>query len=355
MAYTVEQLTGLVNATIAQYGRKKVTDIASDIQEYVVMDKLMKENKISYAGGDNYQFNVTKTLGSNARHTALFETDDVNVTDSIVQGTVKWCFTDTSYAFDTREKAINSGDEVQIVDHIRLRRDREMAGLTELCEQDFWANNAVDSTTDKTPYGLPYWVCKVASGYTTITDHDFVGGDPSGFTGGAAGLPVATYPNYQNYAGNYSTVEKDDLIKAMRRAHRLTKFKSPIKHPNYDSSGLSEKYQIYVNLDTIQEMEEVGEAQNDNLGRDLASMDGSITFRKNPIMWIPYLDSDATDPVYMINWGVFHMACLKDWVLKETTKPAPQQHNVVETFVDLGWNTACEDRRKQAVLSKEAS
>jgi len=351
MAYTVEQLTGLVNSTISHYGKKKVTDIAADYQDYVVMDKLMKDGKIVYNGGKDYKFNVTKTLGGNARHVGLFQTDDVNVTDSIVQGTVPWKFTQTSYAFDTREEAINSADPTQIVDHIRLRRDREMAGLVELCEQDFWANNATDDTSNKTPFGLPYWVCK-SSAKTAIADHGFIGGDPSGFTSGAAGLAVATYPNYQNYAGNYTSVTKDDLVKFMRRACRQTDFKSPIKHPNYDTSGTSQRFQIYVNNDTIEEFEEAGEAQNENLGRDMASMDGTITFKKNPIIWVPFLDADTSAPVYMINWGVFHMACLKDWVLKENTKPAPQQNNVVQTFVELGWNTACEDRRKQAVLSK---
>lgn len=352
MSYTVEQLTGLVNSVQSHYGKNKVTDIASDLQDYVVMDKLLKEHKVVYSGGKDYKFNVTATLGGNSRHIGLFDTDNVSVSDSVAQGTVPWKFTQTSYAFDIKEEAINSGDPEQIVDHIRLRRDREIAGMAELMETDFWTNSATSSASNKIPFGLPYWVCKVASGYTAIANHGFIGSDPSGFTAGAAGLAVADYPNWQNYAGNYTNVSKADLVKMMRRAASKCKFKSPIKHPSYDTTGRADKYQIYVNLETKEAFEDVGEAQNDNLGRDIASMDDTITFRKNPIVWIPYLDSDASDPVYMINWGMFHIACMKNFMMKENTKPAPMQNDVVQTFVEVSWNTACENRRAHAVLSK---
>ena len=42
----------------------------------------------------------------------------------------------------------------------------------------------------------------------------------------------------------------------------------------------------YVNEDTMSSLEDLGEAQNENLGRDIASMDGQIIFRRVPIIWV---------------------------------------------------------------------
>jgi len=349
MGFSVDQLSGLVSTTLSELGRGKVTDLASDLQDYVVMSKLLDEHKIQFDGGESAKFNVTATLGQNARHVGLYETDNVNVDDSHATGEVPWRFTETSYAFDRREKQLNSPKPEQIVNLIKLRRGREIGGLAELMETTFWGKP--DSSTDKTtPFGLFYWVV-TTTGKTAYADCGFNGGDPSGFSSGAGGLDVATYGNWKNWAGNYTNVTKDDLIKKMRKAGRNTKFRSPIKHPNYDTSGVSQRFQIYVNESTISDMEDLGEDQNENLGRDLAAMDGLMTFRKNPIIYDPQLDNESANPVYMINWGVFGVIFLAGEWMRETVKAAPNQHNVVQVFVDLSWNTKCEDRRKQAVLN----
>ena len=349
MGLSVSQLSGLVSTTLSNLGRGKITDIAADLQEYVAMDKLLTQNNVKFEGGESIKFNLTSTLGSNARDVGLYQVDNVDVDDSHIQGEVPWRFTECSYAFDRREKQLNSPKMERIVDLIKLRRAREIGGLADHMETRFWGKPATSADTT-TAFGIPYWVVKT-SGNTTYANAGFNGGDPSGFSSGAAGLATATYDNWKNFAANYVTVSKNDLIKRMRKAHRLTDFKSPIKHPSYDMGGIARKFQIYVNDATINTMEDVGEAQNENLGRDLDSMGGTMAFRKNPIIYIPFLDADSSNPVYMINYGVFKCVMLEGEWMRETVQVAPNQHNVVQVFTDLSWNTVCYDRRKQAVLS----
>ena len=101
-------------------------------------------------------------------------------------------------------------------------------------------------------------------------------------------------------------------------------------------------------------IEDLGEAQNENLGKDIASMDGVMVFKRNPVIYVPKLDdnTDQTDPVYMLNMSTFYPVCLKGDYLRETEpEKAPNQHNVFVIHVDLTWNVLCDDRRRNALLA----
>ncbi|MDO8302145.1 MAG: phage major capsid protein, partial [Sedimentisphaerales bacterium] len=267
----------------------------------------------------------------------------VNVGDVLEQIEIPWRHTTTNYAFDRRELAMNGG-ESKIVDLLKVRRTDGMLSLIELMEANFWG--APVNENDKiTPWGVPLWVVKSAT---------------EGFNGDKLST-WATYPGglnhakFKNWTSQYAKVTKSDLILKMRRAHRQTGFESPINIPDY-RSGRGDQYRIYVNEDTLETLESLGESQNENLGRDLAPMDGTITFRRNPLLWVPFLDDDDTDPVYMLNYGYFHPVFLKGEYLREgEPKPAPEQHTVSVVHIDLTSNTLCTDRRRQAVLSKAAA
>jgi hypothetical protein len=178
----------------------------------------------------------------------------------------------------------------------------------------------------------------------------FNGGDPAGFASGAGNLATATYSTWKNYTAQYTNVTKSDLISKMRTAYRKIKFESPVDIPDY-RRGRGDQYRIYLNETTIKAFEDLGEQQNENLGRDLASMDDTITFRRNPLVWTPELDSDTTYPIYMLNFAYFAPVFLKgDYLRESDPAKAEGQHNVFVVFVDLTWNILCTDRRRQAVF-----
>ena len=354
-ALSVAQLEGVVNATLSKYGRRKITDIASDLQEYVVMGRLMKSDKVvTKDGGKDITFFLTATLGSNARHVGMYSVDAPNVTDSQVNGTVPWRFTECSYSFDVHEKEINGATAEQLIELIKLREGREMAGLAELMETTFWGPLPA-STDTVTPFGLKYWVV-ATTGKGTEALRGFNGGNPSGFTAGAAGIDSDTYTNWKNWAGNYTSFSREDLLTGMRQLSRETRWKSPIDYPNYDKAesgpSITQKFGIYVNGSTQEQLRQMMEDQNDNLGQDLGG--GNMTFNGSAIQWIPYLDGDTlTDPIYFVNWGVFGICCLKGEKFRSTTMRAPNQHNVLNGFTDLSNQTICTDRRKCGILTRE--
>jgi hypothetical protein len=134
------------------------------------------------------------------------------------------------------------------------------------------------------------------------------------------------------------------------------------------SSKRATDRRYYTNETTVSSFETIGEAQNENLGRDLApfsaggggdvkDLDGTLTFKKHPIVWVPQLDDTTvftacTNPIYQIDHSVFYVYCLKGDYLRETgPNPAPNQHNMYRVFLDLTYNALCANRRRCAVFA----
>lgn len=339
-----DDIADLVSTTLRDLGRGRWTDISGDLQEYVALPNIFRRERVAFGSGFGVSFNLmTKTSGA-AAHTGLFAVDDVDVGDVMATGTVAWRHTNTKFAIDRREIAMNR-NPARIVELVKVRRADSMIDLAKLIETAWWKDPAA---TDE-PFGVPYWI--VRSG---TSPGGFNGGNPTNFSAGAAGIAVADVDRWRNYADRYTNITKTDLIRKMRGAATKTMFISPVAVPTYSTGN---RRQIYTNYDVIQAAEELLEAQNDALGRDVASMDGKLLFRKIPVTWVPHLDSEfagaSTDPVIGIDYGVFKVAFLRGEYLRETgPKPAGNAHNVLHVFVDLTYNFVCYDRRRNWIVDK---
>ena len=349
MGYTVSQIQGVIASTRETNPEKKWTDLASEYQEYPGFNHLMNRSNMKYGSGTEIQFNIVYDRNKTAKHTALYEVDSPSQDDYIKQGTVPWIFSQADYSFDIREPKINSGTAEQLIDLVKERKETCRLDLATLVENAFWSKPA-NSSDARTPFGIFYWIVK-ASGKTALADTGFNGGNPTGFSDGAAGINSDIYTRWKNWAGNYVTVSKADLIKKMRKAAEETFFVSPMSVPSYEPKSVENRFQVYTNLSVKQDMEDVGEAQNENLGRDIASMDGVMMFRRNPIKWVPLLDSDTSNPVMFLNWDVLTARCLKGEFMRESTQTSATQHNVINAFTDLSWNIVCTNRRRLSILS----
>jgi hypothetical protein len=161
---------------------------------------------------------------------------------------------------------------------------------------------------------------------------------------------AATNNRWKNYATQYTTVSKDDLIRKMRRAMRYTNFTPLVDDvPTYN---LGDDYGCYTNYAVVGTLEEILEAQNENLGQDIASQDTKVVFRRTPVEWIVELDLDTTNPVYGINWGELHIVGLETEWMHETPVPVnPNQPTIQAVHTDCSYNLICRNRRRQWVVS----
>lgn len=341
MTVHADDILDLVAGTLKELGRLRFEQIAQALVDYEVMGRILKKDKIGFEGGIGISRNLMVTTSGAAKHVKLFDKDTVAIADVLKTITLPWRHTTTNYAYERRELAMNSGSAEKVVDIIKVRRTDGLLSLVEKMEEAFW-NKPTDSTDDTKPFGVPYWIVKNASA-------GFNGGAPSGFPAGAGGL---LHANWKNYTGTYTNVTKDDVITKLRTAFRKIGFKSPVNVQDY-RTGKGERYRLYVTETTINALELLGEAQNENLGRDLASMDDQITFKRCPIIWVPYLDSDTQLPIYMIDFDSFQPVFLTGEFLREQGPHlAPEQHATYVVFIDTSWNVLCVDRRRQCVLYK---
>ena len=361
---TANDIVDLVAGTLLDLGPNKFSQIAQELQHYEVMGKWLKKDKMIFDDGRGIQRNLMSKLSNQAAHVGLTDTDNADIPDLMDQLNVPWRHAQTKWAFIYQTDILMNRGKSLIFNVVKPRRADAMISLAKELEAKAWV---VPNTSNKTePYGLPYYVV-----YNATTG--FTGTYPTGPDGTAhttvAGVDLNDSPNFKNYSANYAAVSKTDLIKKMRTGHRKLGWMSPVTIDDYRGE-MGQKLRIYTNETTVSSFEDLGESQNENLGRDVASMqagggkssdvkdmDGQVTFRKIPIVWIPQLDDTAvftacTNPVYLIDHSTFYPVCLKgDYLREQKPEKAPNQHNVFRVFVDLSYNYLCVDRRRNAVFA----
>lgn len=339
MAYQLDDITDLVNSTDRDRGRGKRTLLAMDLQKYLAMGELMKRHRVEFGSGYGFEWTIQTSLGNNARHCGIYDTDTVSVPNVTIRANSPWRQSTTSCAWDLNEFDANMSD-ARIFNLIELRKQTSELELAKLLEDCFWSK-PTDSTDTTTPFGIQMWIVKNNS-------TGFNGTNPSGFTAGAGNVSSSAYTAWANYTAQYTNVTKSDLIRKLRAAMYKTDFTSPVSVGQYVAG---KNYGMYTNYAVLSVMEELLESQNQNLGNDVASKDGLVTIRRMPVVPVPKLEADTTNPFYGINWDSLKIAVKEGWWGKTVTKPSPTQRNVVRRFKDLAWNTICYDRRQNFVVA----
>jgi hypothetical protein len=341
---TARDIADLVASTLDDLGPLRFQQIAQNLVYYEVFSKWFKKDKVIFDSGTGIQRTLMNRLdSSSARHVGILETDQVNIPDVLDQLNIPWRHVQTSWSLIYQTDILMNSGRSLILNVLKPRRAAALLGLVEELEERAWGE-APSPSDKKLPYSIQYWL---------------VGNASTGFNGALpgshstiAGVDLNTTPTFKNYTAQYTNVSKGDLIKKMRTGHRKIRFVSPVTVDDY-RGALGDRYRIYVNEPTIASFEEVGESQNENLGRDIASMDGTISFRRHPIIWVPKLDEQTNDPVYMVDHSTFYPVCLKgDYLRESEMSKAPNQHNVYQCFVDLTYNYLCVDRRRNAKFQK---
>jgi len=334
-------IADLGKSTLRELGRMRFNQIASELQSYEIMGRMLRKDRMMFSHGLGLQRNIMTRHTGNVRQVGLHGQDEVNQDDVMEQMQIDFRHTTGNYVWERRELLYNRNFS-EIYDLLKSRRADLMIAWAEHLEDQGWS--APSSSSDKLNWwGIPYWIVK------NSTTTGFNAENPSFAPSGRGGIDSTAHTRWANYAFNYGSVTKLDAIAKMRTAMRKIRFKSPVKISDY-SRGSGDNYRIYVNETTMQDFENLGEGQNENLGRDLASMDDTMMFRRNPVIWVPKLDDDSDNPIYFINFRYAGLACLSGDYMRETEPDKVEgQHNTWAVYVDLTSNFAFTDLRCQAV------
>ena len=341
MGLQFSDIDDAVIATLQNFVKKNsFTGLQTDLQDHTLVRELWKGRKNTFVGGDPWEFEAQTDHNWTAKAVELYETDSSAFVDTLAKFTVNVKHVNAFYIYDQREKSFQQGAH-KIVDYVFSKYVAMMVSWFEYLETVLWG--VPDSGDTKTPYGVGYWVTENAS-------EGFNGGDHANFPSGKANVSSSDQARWKNWTARYVAVSKEDLVRKMRKASRQIRFRSPVQHSTPTMGSM--KNGIYVNDTTIGLLEENLEKQNMNLGNDIASKDGRVTFKSTPVTWAPKLDSNSDNPIYMLNWKTMALGVLKGWE-NQLTKPymVPGKHLVRRVDLDTSINMICTDLRTQAIIN----
>lgn len=353
MATQAANILDLITLTLPQFKRFKFTDISSNYQKTIAFKRIYRQKKTKNEDGDgvSIQFQLMTDTNGSFRFVGLGFTSVLAIPSTFISGSTPWRGWTYNWSVDGAEPAMNAGP-AKIFDIMKARYFQGVGDMIKGVERALWRVPAV--TDDTSVLGIPYYVVKSNTAATFANNDGFNGSVPTGYTT-VAGINPTTYPRWQNYATQYTIVSKDDLVRKMRRMAEKTDF-SPLVDdmPVYD---VGNDYGWYTNYGVYGSWVEVAESQNDDLGADIAPMDGQkVMFRRAKLDWLPELENDTTNPVYCIDWSTMYAARMNGWWEKEIKVDLnPQQPTMASVHKVTRTNLICVDRRKNGVVATDTT
>lgn len=330
--------------TLRHFKRLEFVQIATDLTDYEIYPQFIKKNADTLTGGDGIKFFVLTGDNGSARQTKLFDSETAGQVDRMVEGFTPWRHTKASWMYERRQVLMNKGSANQVLNFLQNQRIQGHLSLLDHVEDQGWAS-PTDSNDKLNIWGVPYWIVKNDT-------EGFNGGAPTGWTT-VGDISPTTYTKHKNYTASYTAMSKTDGIAKIKRAMRKTGFKLPTDMKFGGVRENAPQRRLYCNLDTIEAVELAAEAQNNQLGNDLATTADRTTIFRDAFRYVPKLDADADDPVYGIDWDSFKVKVLEgDNLVESTPMVSPDDHNVYVVWIDLTWNMCCDLRRKNFVISK---
>lgn len=340
-----DQLDDFVAATLEEYRRGDWVDISMPHQEYSFAERFMSKKGPKSRGGVQQTWDVQVSNLGNARMTELYATDQVRQKNVLTQGKQQWAKSTANFMYDIDEDAFQTSVE-EIINLVLVREHAMWNDWFILMEDQIWGAPTSDTQSPRNISGVPFWIQKNA---TT----GFNGGNPSGFSSGAAGINTTTYAKWKNFTGTYSSVSRTDLVASWIKAVNFCKFKAAHSHKQLDAQ---EQREFWTTFRLVQPLWEFLDSRNDNL-TDVAGMASSDPkFMGIPVRTAWALENagpaiDTSDPLYGIDWGTMEFFFSKGREMRlGPIERAPASHTVRERHLDSFCNLTCNNRRRNFVL-----
>lgn len=337
------ELLDLVNGTFRDFEEPKFHQIATRLPRYEVSGRLLRKEKRMERAGTGISESILTDHSNSAQDSSLHAVKQYNVQDLMAQMEVLWKQSSNYFAWERREALMNMNPK-RIYNVLKTKEVAALISMAEYVENRFWSSPA-DYNDKKKIYGIFYWL-------TYNATYGINGGNHAGFPLGKGNINANTYTRWKNGTANYSKISKGDGIAKLRDLGDDCNFESPVDVPDL-RKGRGDQWRLYCGRDTKRAFENVGEQQNENLGKDIASMDGQIVFRKNPIIRVPQLDGRASAPVIGLNWDWIKFGVLKgDYMRRSEARFLSDQPNTMVVDYDLSWNLVFLDLRSQFLMAK---
>ncbi len=360
MALAPHQLANLANMVVERnIGKKgKMTDISLSDQNFM-MKTLLEMGNVNEKSGPQLKFNVMHSYAPTTKWSGLFDTDTPAVNnDTQVKGTVTWSKLTTSMTWDHDEPEFQ-GDDIDILDVLDEREHQAYNSRFTFTEPAIFSQPTGPSQENPPITGLPHWLPAATS-----QGAGFTGANPTGFTGGAAGIDatVGKYSGWKSYQiGWKGALGWENFVDPLLKGLDLTQFVAPHPYPAI-TAGKANATRFMITTYPIKEgLRRLLRKSNENVRYvDAFNNEGDV-IKGTTVRWSAHLtrtqgsdQSGATvaggyiDPLYAINFN--YLFCTFQKGKKENWSKAIQRagsaHTVWDKFLDSWLAVYTPDRRQ---------
>lgn len=349
MGVAMEDHLDLLRTTLADLPKNKWETMWT-YQRYE-FNRIFAEKKVVIDGGTSVKRNVVLDHTGQAKFRQMFDVDAVNVAHVHKQIDVPWTQLSTQYAWDEGELMTQKNSAKGYISLIKTRVADSLWAWADLIEERGW-QTPTSATDNLYPYGVPYYLNKLLTGVADgFNGYSITYGDASTGTT-CAGINGLTEPKWRNYAGTYTTVD-NSLLKKFRKAFRLTRFFPPRFVPNAGADAETDRM-VYCGGDEYDAVCDLLDKRDDR--HTPVDLMGGVRVRINengvpfvnghPMVYIPYLDDDSTDPFYAVDWSKMRVVVQDGyWMEEKAPMRSPTQHTVAVVYVDGRCCILCINRK----------
>jgi len=349
---TIAQLTNLLRTTRAK--QRKVTFVETlKLQRYAGMEEFIWRGQKADAEGTQYEERVRLKANTGAtRGVNMYEGTSAQKAPPVQYMAVQYVAKENKgIVFDLRERKLNAGSDVQIINHLNAERSANYEDIANHLEYDIF--NAPDSSSDtKSFWGLPYWLRpSMTSGgsYTADTTGGFNGTyiryRDTSVSGTVANIDSTDVnaERWRNWVGTRSSGFSKDLARMIRRAMEETNFRAMPMLKGEQKTGDCVIFMSQSDHESYKTL--VDEGPDDRDG-DLFPFQ-EYTINGARIVRTPQLDGVATIDIYAVRLA--HWMLLKVpgfWMNEADPVQNPDAHNVFTVPIDIMGNLCTNNPRQ---------
>jgi hypothetical protein len=346
------------------FGPNDIDDLALSVKEGVqkrgtwsdislpyvnfVFPRFMEEGKLPLGkndgSGTTMTFRVQIGNTNTFRITGMFDTNNTARGNVLKRGTVLWSKQDVSFTYDVDEPEFNTDDEDQVLDHLDLKMHEAWNSFYLGMEAAIFSQ---PSGPDEAPFGIlgfPHWLV-----LDTTSNGAFTGGNPTGFTAGAAGLDSATYTGWDNYTFGFDAIGWD-FVDQLFKAFFKTKFKAPHKYKQSNTG--KNGFFFMTGYDNVSNLRKLLRGANENYGKEVMGF-ADVVLNSQEIEPSDYLTENFTNDIfYAVNKAHLGFKSQPGKSMKWTDPiRRPDAYSVRDQFMPNWMQGWCDNRREAGFVA----
>lgn len=230
----IRSLTDLLTVTLENMPRNEFEETLTR-RDVPLARLLFQDARKGKSGGFAMKNRIRVRASTSARAVNPYEGQGALQQNYMVAVATDWITFIDNMLFNEIEDDLNSGNENQLVDLMKVRRSATHEGLFNLFESQS-ARAPINAADTKSIWGFDYWFRRISTTGTPDTEGGFNGltvrfQDATTQTtlGAGSGAPDANDPlnaNLRNWDASYSGVLDITAFRTLRKARRRTQFRT---------------------------------------------------------------------------------------------------------------------------------